>query len=445
MHFRASKLAIFATTLAVTLAVTLPAAAQMVSTIRVRLHPDMAAGGTLPPDALAKLEALVGTGLSLGGTTRTGALDLNLAEPQDNKTIAATLKALRNDRGVLWAETPRIASASPKAAQVLPPAANQPGNRLLVRLKDGTAPDWAALLPRLGARIGSDLTVERQIGKVWVLSVPLPQTPAQLARLAEILQQDDAVQYADPVKRAVAMAAPNDPLYPQQWSLNDPLSGVNAEAAWTVQPDSSSIVVAVVDTGILPHPDLDGRLLAGYDFITDFDRARDGDARDPDPRDEGTWGSESECGFAQDSFFHGLFVAGQIAANTNNGIGISGLTTGAKILPVRALGKCGVGTFEDILEGMLWASGVPVAGFRRMPIRPRSSISASADSAHVTNPSRKLSTMRSRRGAVVVAAAGNSVRRRTGFHSRELQRSYRRRRTFEIRNTDQLLQLRRQG
>ena len=66
MHFRASKLAIFATTLAVTLAVALPAAAQMVSTIRVRLHPDMAAGGTLPPDALAKLEALVGTGLSLG-------------------------------------------------------------------------------------------------------------------------------------------------------------------------------------------------------------------------------------------------------------------------------------------------------------------------------------------------------------------------------------------
>ena len=309
---------------------------------------------------------------------------------------------------MLWAETPRIASASPKAAQVLPPAANQPGNRLLVRLKDGTAPDWAALLPRLGARIGSGLTVERQIGKVWVLSVPLPQTPSQLARLAEILQQDDAVQYADPVKRAFAMAAPNDSLYPQQWSLNDPLSGVNAEAAWTVQPDSSSVVVAVVDTGILPHPDLDGRVLAGYDFITDFDRARDGDARDPNPRDEGTWGSESECGFAQDSFFHGLFVAGQIAANTNNGIGISGLTTGAKILPVRALGKCGVGTFEDILEGMLWASGVPVAGIPPNA-NPAKVINFSLGGFGACDQSiQEAIDDALAQGAVVVAAAGNS-------------------------------------
>ena len=61
-------------------AVALPASAQTVSTIRVRLHPYMAAAGTLPPDALAKLEALVGTGLTLTGTTRTGALDLALGE-----------------------------------------------------------------------------------------------------------------------------------------------------------------------------------------------------------------------------------------------------------------------------------------------------------------------------------------------------------------------------
>jgi subtilisin family serine protease len=320
MHFRASKLAIFATTLTVIFAVALPAAAQTASTIRVRLHPYMAAGGTLPPDVLARLEALVGTGLTLLATTRTGALDLSLAGPQDSNTIAASLKALRNDRGVLWAEVPRIASVSPKAAQAPPPGAGQPGQRLLVRLKDGAAPDWAVLLPRLGAQIGSELTVLRQIGNVWVLSVSVPQSPAQLARLAEILQQDDAVQYADPVKHALAFAAPNDPYYPQQWSLNDPLSGVNAEAAWTVQPNSSSVVVAVVDTGILTHPDLGGRVLAGYDFITDPSRARDGDARDPDPRDEGDWSSDGECGPAEDSFFHGLFVAGQIAANTNNGI-----------------------------------------------------------------------------------------------------------------------------
>ena len=388
MQFRASKLALFTITLALSLAAALPAAAATVSTIRVRLHPYMAAAGTLPPDALARLQALVGTGLALRGTTRTGALDLTLAEPQNTVAMAATLKALRNDRGVLWAETPRIASVTAKAARAQPPGANQPGQRLLVRLKEGIAPEWATLLPRFGVLIGTEITVERQIGNVWVLRVSLPQSPPQLAQMAEVLQRDGAVQYADPVKRVFANAVPNDPFYPQQWSLNNPLSGVNAEVAWLAQPNSSGVVVAVIDTGILPHPDLDGRLLAGYDFIADPFRARDGSGRDPDPRDEGDWTSDGECGPATDSFFHGLFVAGQISANTNNGMGIAGVTTGAKILPVRVLGKCG-GSFEDVLEGMLWSSGVPIAGIPPN-VNPAKVINLSlGGTVLATNPSRK--------------------------------------------------------
>ena len=89
--------------------------------------------------------------MTLSGTTRTGALDLTLAVPQDAKAIAQSLQALRNDRGVLWAETPRIASTAPKAALVQPPAASEAGQRLMVRLKDGANPDWGALLRRLGS------------------------------------------------------------------------------------------------------------------------------------------------------------------------------------------------------------------------------------------------------------------------------------------------------
>ena len=408
MHFRATKLAVFTSVLAVLFTAALPVSAQMVSSIRVRLHPYLAAAGTLPPGALTKLEMLVGTGLTLTGTTRTGALDLSLAQPQDSTAMAATLKALRNDRGVLWAETPRVASASLKSAQVLPPAAAAPGRRLMVRLKDDTAASWSELLPRLEARIGTALTVERQIGNVWVLSVFQPQTPTQLARLAEILQQDGAVQYADPVKHAFALAAPNDPLYPQQWSLSDPLTGVNAEAAWTAQPDSTGVVVAVIDTGILPHPDLAGRVLPGFDFISDPTSARDGDGRDPDPRDEGSWGNADECGAADDSFFHGLFVAGQIAANTNNGTGIAGLTTGSRILPVRVLGKCGAGTFDDVFAGMLWASGVPITGAAANPF-PAKVINLSLGGFGACDQSIQESIDDAlAQGAVVVASAGNS-------------------------------------
>ena len=159
-------------------------------------------------------------------------------------------------------------------------------------------------------------------------------------------------------------------------------------------------------TGILPHPDLEGRVLPGYDFITDPLRARDGDARDPDPRDEGDWSNEGECGPAQNSFFHGLFVAGQIAANTNNGIGIAGLTTGAMILPVRVLGRCG-GTFEDVLAGMLWSSGVPIAGVPANT-NPAKVINLSLGGLGACDQSIQESIDDAlAQGAVVVAAAGN--------------------------------------
>ena len=182
---------------------------------------------------------------------------------------------------------------------------------------------------------------------------------------------------------------------------------VNAETAWTLQPNSSSVVVAVVDTGILPHPDLDGRVLPGYDFISDPSRARDGDARDPNPRDEGDWSSDGECGAAEDSFFHGLFVAGQIAANANNGIGIAGLTTGSSILPVRVLGKCG-GTFDDVLAGMLWASGVQIAGIPPNT-HPAKVINLSLGGEGTCDQSiQEAIDDALAQGAVVVAAAGNS-------------------------------------
>jgi serine protease len=406
MQFRASKLAILATTLAAFAALAQPANADTVSTIRVRLHPYTAPAGQLPPAALAKLEALVGTGLTLQGTTRTGALDLALAVPQDSATIAASLKALRNDRGVLWAETPRAASVTAKVAQVQAPGANALGQRLMVRLKDGVTPDWSTLLPELGVRAGTSLTVERQIGNVWVLSTPTPQTTAQLTQMAGALQLHGAVQYADPVRRAYAFAAPNDPFYSQQWALNDPVSGIRAELAWAAQPDSSSVVVAVVDTGILPHPDLDGRVLDGFDFISDPARARDGDGRDPNPRDEGDW-TTGECGPPENSSFHGLFVSGLIAANTNNGQGIAGLTTGSKILPVRVLGACG-GTFDDILAGVLWASGVHIDG-APANVNPAKVINLSLGGTGPCDQSiQEAIDDALAQGSVVVAAAGNS-------------------------------------
>jgi serine protease len=387
------------------LGMALPAAAETVSTIRVMLHPSVATRGTLPPDALARLETLAGTSLALTSTTRTGALDLALGAPLDDAGAAALVKQLRVDRSVLWVE-PRWPAPVTAKANIDDPSAHLPGRRLLVRLKDDTTVDWAALLSRLSARAGVALKAERQIAGVWVLSTAFDQTTQTLARMAELIQEDPGVQYADAVRRLYPQAAPNDPYFGQQWALSDRVTGINIEHAWALQPDASSVTVAVVDTGILPHPDLEGRVLPGYDFISDPDRARDGNARDADPRDEGDWSSDGECGYAPNSSFHGLFVAGQIAANANNGIGIAGIAAGVKILPVRVLGKCG-GTSEDIFEGMLWASGMPIPGLPPNP-NPAKIINMSLGGFSACAQSMQEAVDDAiAQGSIVVVAAGN--------------------------------------
>ncbi len=389
---------------ALTMTLAWSASAQTVTTLRVMLHPYLAASGTLPPEALAHLEQLAQTSLTLTGTTRTGALELALPVPVDLQAANELAKRLKVDRGVLWAQ-PQVPRAARRESALSGALDGPPGQRLLLRLKDGVEPDWALLLPRLSERAGVELSVVRSLADHWVLSIPEKRPVAELAALAATLQQDADVRYADPVRRAYANAAPNDPYYAAQWSLHDPVSGVNVEPAWALQPSASGIVVAVIDTGILPHPDLVNRVLAGYDFISDPGTARDGDARDPDPRDEGDW-SDGECGSAEDSFFHGLFVAGQIAANTNNGVGIAGMAEGVAILPVRVLGKCG-GTFEDVLAGMLWASGVSIAGIPPNTT-PAKVINLSLGGFGGCDQSLQAAVdLALTQGAVVVAAAGN--------------------------------------
>jgi serine protease len=385
--------------------------AQDVSRIRLMLHPYAAPPGALPPAALAKLQALAGVPLTYAATTRTGGLEFTLGQSLSPVDAKALLRRLREDRSVLWAES--VGAAASKT-QALSPFQ---GSKLMVRLVGDPAPDWSVLLPRWTDLIGMPLTVERQIGNVWVLALSQPVPEDMLASMAEQLQVDSVVQYADPARRVFALRLPNDPLYSQQWALSDPVGGVNAPAAWDLQIGSPSVTVAVIDTGITTHPDLAGKILPGYDFISDPITANDGNGRDSDPSDPGDGTSDGECGDGvpgEASFFHGTFVSGIIAADTNNGVGISGLDWNAKILPVRTLGKCG-GTFDDILDGLLWAAGVPVAGVPPNP-NPARVINMSLGGLGSCPQSFQdgVNTALAQ-GAVIVAAAGNASEDATNF------------------------------
>src|SRR5437773_8640386 len=250
-------------------AVAAAAGAQDVGRVRLMLHPYAAPAGVLSPDAFANLQALAGMPLTLSGKTRTGGLEFTLGQTLSRADATALLRKVREDRSVLWAEP--IDSLTPKAkALSLSP---YQGRKLMVRLVGDATPDWGVLLPRWTDLVGLPLAVERQIGNVWVLSLPEPVPEDILASMAEQLQVDSVVQYADPARRVFATRVPNDPLYGQQWALTGAPGGVNAPAAWDLQVGSPSITVAVVDTGITAHPDLAGRILPGYDFISDPVRA----------------------------------------------------------------------------------------------------------------------------------------------------------------------------
>ena len=386
------------------------ATAATVAGVRVMLHPTAATRGTLPEAMRTKLERIAGTTLALAGTTRTGALELATPGPVDEAVAGRIAKALREDRSVLWAEPLRAPRTVVKAA-TQPARYNRPGRQLMVRLADGVAEDWATLAPRFAERVGMPVAVERKVGNVWLVSLAIARAPDTLAALAAALEEDEAVMYADPVRRLYAQFTPNDPLFPQQWSLFDPRSGVNAPAAWDLQRGTAGLAVAVIDTGIVDHPDLAGRVLPGYDFVTDATRARDGDGRDANPHDEGDWAGDGQCGDgvpALDSFFHGLFVAGLIAANPDNGIGIAGMDFAAKILPVRALAACG-GTDADVFEAMLWASGVQIAGVPPNPNPARVINMSLGGFGQCSAAIQEAVDDALAQGAVVVVSAGNAT------------------------------------
>jgi hypothetical protein len=108
--------------------------------------------------------------------------------------------------------------------------------------------------------------------QVYILQTAWEDIPNTLT-IANLFQNSGKVLYAEPNFSSFKSPSttPNDPLYPQQWALNNPtnqLAAISAPAAWNIST-GVGIKVAVLDDGVqLNHPDLVGNLLAGYDATT---------------------------------------------------------------------------------------------------------------------------------------------------------------------------------
>ena len=173
-------------------------------------------------------------------------------------------------------------------------------------------------------RIGGTLVERIHELEVWVVDVPqaFGSDDFTFDSDVELIEQDFFVSVNFDIP-------PSDPDYDRQWALPH----IQAETAWNEMDDLRPVTVAVIDTGVcMSHEDLQDRVLDnGYDFVDDDD--------DPD-----------------DVFGHGCSVAGIIAANIDNGIGIAGFAPNASILPVRVLGPGGSGSMADVAAGIVYAA-----------------------------------------------------------------------------------------
>ncbi len=248
------------------------------------------------------------------------------------------------------------------------PIGEVPTDRVIVRIRaDGATAKRA--IPReemtalAGDALGERLEFHRVMGDgALVMRLSRRLAPSQIEARAKAFELDGTTVEIEPDRIAFPQLVPNDQLFPA-WHLSG-ANGINAPAAWDVTTGSTRVVIAILDTGYLPHDDLIGRRLPGYDFVSDTARANDGGARDADAYDPGDGVQSpgdnsliaSGCPVANSSW-HGLQMAGIIVGNANNGIGVAGINWNSSWVPVRVAGKCG-GYISDIADGLRWAAGL---------------------------------------------------------------------------------------
>jgi serine protease len=260
-------------------------------------------------------------------------------------------------------------------------AAEYVPDEVIVRYAPGAEPATAATATAVAPRtrvvkVRAGRTVAGTIARLRRRPGVLRATPNYIAR-ASFIPDDPGRDYVAGGWQAV------------QWNFSGPF-GVNAPAAWdnlarAGRPGASGVIVAVLDTGVaysdrgafVRSPDLRGdRFARGYDFVGD----------DPYPNDMNG---------------HGTHVASTIAESIDNGVGVTGLAFGAKIMPVRVLDHLGLGDTARIARGIRFAAARHV-DIINLSFEFRKSVTA----REIPDILDALRYAR-RKGALVVGASGN--------------------------------------
>jgi thermitase len=180
------------------------------------------------------------------------------------------------------------------------------------------------------------------------------------------LLYNNGLTHSASVTRAT-LPLPNDPYFVQQWAL----SKLGIPSFWAVAQGSPEITVAVLDTGIdESHEDLEGKVVATANF--------------------------TDSPTTDDVLGHGTHVAGIIAAQVDNSIGIAGVAPECHLLNVKVAEDDGMVQMSNVVKGIIWATdhGANV-------------VNMSLCSTEPCPPLEKAINYAWSRGVVLVAAAGN--------------------------------------
>lgn len=280
-----------------------------------------------------------------------------------------------------------------------------PGQEIVVSFPsqtNGFAARASAKVKGLKLAQGTKLTKSLSDGRLGVISssssLGAKSAEPVEANEAEIKALCDAIKASNPGEEITCEAntiietnrTPNDTQYSSLWGM--PI--INAPAAWDITTGSSSVVVAVIDTGIdYTHPDLADNIATNSGEIP-------GNGVDDDNNGftDDYYGYDFINGDSNpiDDHFHGTHCAGTIGAKGDNSRGVAGVAWSVKLLPVKVLDSYGSGSLASVAAGMNYAvkRGVKIMSMSL----GTSSYSSTLENALIAAKNA---------GVLVVAAAGN--------------------------------------
>src|SRR4030095_14939753 len=197
--------------------------------------------------------------------------------------------------------------------------------RLLVKCRSDIVLDQARqIVAALGARDAD------QISQIGLHILELPYQANETAVLNSFAQRPE-VDFAELDNRLrLEQMIPNDPFFsdPNAWGLQK----IGAPDAWSISTGSSSLIIAILDTGVDgTHPDLASNMVPGRNIVGNNDDTHDVQG-------------------------HGTMVAGTAAAATNNLIGVAGVAWNCRIMPIVIADSSGYATISDVAAGLTWAA-----------------------------------------------------------------------------------------